>query len=79
MTGGSVPGTGDQDTVPRTLDAGAFVIRKAAVRKYGAGTLAQLANGVARFATGGAVLFGDVAAASRAAPSATATWSRPAR
>ncbi|MGD7361349.1 tape measure protein, partial [Ralstonia pseudosolanacearum] len=58
MTGGSVPGTGDQDTVPRTLDAGAFVIRKAAVRKYGAGTLAQLANGVARFATGGAVLFG---------------------
>ncbi|ARU21600.1 hypothetical protein RSSE_c1179 [Ralstonia solanacearum] len=58
MQGGSVPGTGDQDTVPRTLDAGAFVIRKAAVRKYGAGTLAQIANGVARFATGGAVLFG---------------------
>ncbi|WP_275760264.1 tape measure protein [Ralstonia pseudosolanacearum] len=58
MQGGSVPGAGDQDTVPRTLDAGAFVIRKAAVRKYGAGTLAQLANGVARFATGGAVLFG---------------------
>ncbi len=57
MQGGSVPGTGDQDTVPRTLDAGAYVIRKAAVRKYGAGTLAQLANGVARFATGGAVLF----------------------
>ncbi|MHA6890817.1 tape measure protein [Ralstonia pseudosolanacearum] len=58
MQGGAVPGTGDQDTVPRTLDAGAYVIRKAAVRKYGAGTLAQLANGVARFATGGAVLFG---------------------
>ncbi|MHA6879194.1 tape measure protein [Ralstonia pseudosolanacearum] len=58
MQGGSVPGTGDQDTVPRTLDAGAYVIRKAAVRKYGTGTLAQLANGVARFATGGAVLFG---------------------
>lgn len=57
MQGGAVPGTGDQDTVPRTLDAGAYVIRKAAVRKYGAGTLAQLANGVARFATGGAVLF----------------------
>lgn len=79
MTGGSVPGTGDQDTVPRTLDAGAFVIRKAAVRKYGAGTLAQLANGVARFATGGAVLFGDGVAASRAEASAIATWSRPAR
>ncbi|MHA6910849.1 tape measure protein [Ralstonia pseudosolanacearum] len=58
MQGGAVPGTGDQDTVPRTLDAGAYVIRKAAVRKYGTGTLAQLANGVARFATGGAVLFG---------------------
>ncbi|MHA6887432.1 tape measure protein [Ralstonia pseudosolanacearum] len=58
MQGGAVPGTGDHDTVPRTLDAGAYVIRKAAVRKYGAGTLAQLANGVARFATGGTVLFG---------------------
>ncbi len=34
MTGGSVPGSGDQDTVPRTLDAGAYVLRKAAVRKY---------------------------------------------
>ncbi len=64
--------------MPRTLDGGAFVIRKAAVRKYGAGTLAQLANGVARFATGGAVLFAAVAAVSRAGRSATATWSRPA-
>ncbi len=60
MTGGSVPGSGDQDTVPRTLDAGAFVLRKAAVRKYGGGVLSKLANGVssfgiAHFATGGAV------------------------
>ena len=55
LAGGSVPGTGDGDTVPRTLDAGAFVLRKAAVRKYGRGTLAKLANGVARFATGGVV------------------------
>jgi phage-related minor tail protein len=65
MTGGSVPGSGDQDTVPRTLDAGAFVLRKAAVRKYGGGVLSKLANGVssfgvsnfgvARFATGGKV------------------------
>ncbi len=60
MTGGSVPGSGDQDTVPRTLDAGAFVLRKAAVRKYGGGVLSKLANGVSsfgieHFATGGAV------------------------
>lgn len=58
MTGGSVPGSGHHDTVPRTLDAGAFVIRKSAVQKYGSGALARLANGVARFATGGAVLLG---------------------
>jgi len=55
MSGGSVPGSGDQDTVPRTLDAGAFVLRKAAVRKYGSNILSKLANGVARFATGGPV------------------------
>ena len=54
MTGGSVPGSGHHDTVPRTLEAGAFVIRKAAVRKYGSGALARLA-GVARFAVGGRV------------------------
>lgn len=55
MSGGSVPGSGHHDTVPRTLDAGAFVIRKAAVQKYGSGALSRLANGVARFATGGFV------------------------
>ena len=59
MTGGSVPGSGHHDTVPRTLDAGAFVIRKAAVQKYGGGALSRLANrisgGVAHFATGGSV------------------------
>lgn len=59
MTGGTVPGSGHHDTVPRTLEAGAFVIRKAAVQKYGAGRLARLANsvglGVARFAVGGRV------------------------
>jgi len=59
MGGGSVPGSGHHDTVPRTLDAGAFVIRKAAVQKYGSGALARLANGVARFATGGAVMLGN--------------------
>lgn len=55
MSGGSVPGSGHHDTVPRTLEAGAFVIRKAAVQKYGGGALARLANGVARFAVGGPV------------------------
>ena len=54
MKSGVVPGTGDGDTVPRALEAGAFVIRKAAVRKYGAETLRKLA-GVARFAAGGSV------------------------
>ncbi len=53
MAGGSVPGSGHHDTVPRTLEAGAFVLRKAAVRKYGGGSLSRLANGVARFALGG--------------------------
>jgi len=55
MSGGSVPGSGHHDTVPRTLEAGAFVIRKAAVQKYGGGALARLASGVARFAVGGPV------------------------
>ena len=55
MRGGSVPGSGNQDSVPRTLQAGAFVIRKAAVQKYGGGRLARLAQGLAHFATGGAV------------------------
>lgn len=70
MSGGTVPGSGNQDTVPRTLDAGAFVIRKAAVQKYGSGPLARLAQmarasasavGVARFASGGPV-FGRLGA-----------------
>ncbi|RYU57036.1 phage tail tape measure protein [Methylolobus aquaticus] len=55
MRGGSVPGSGNQDTVPRTLDAGSFVLRRAAVRRYGSPTLSRLANGVARFAAGGTV------------------------
>lgn len=60
QSAGMIPGSGDQDTVPRRLEAGAFVIRKAAVRKYGSGllsTLARFARGgeVQRFAGGGAV------------------------
>jgi phage-related minor tail protein len=55
MTGGTVPGSGNQDSVPRALDAGAFVLRKAAVQKYGATRLAALTRGVAHFAVGGRV------------------------
>jgi tape measure domain-containing protein len=66
MTGGTVPGSGHHDTVPRTLEAGAFVIRKAAVRKYGSGALARLANGVTHFAVGGRV-------ASLGSPGSTST------
>lgn len=55
LSGGSVPGSGHHDTVPRTLDAGAFVIRKAAVQKYGAGRLAALTRGIAHFRFGGPV------------------------
>jgi phosphotransferase system HPr-like phosphotransfer protein len=77
MTGGTVPGSGHNDTVPRTLDAGAFVIRKAAVRKYGSGTLARLANmaragarslGLAAFARGGLVEINHQEYDTRSAP-----------
>jgi tape measure domain-containing protein len=62
MTGGSVPGSGHHDSVPRTLEAGAFVLRKAAVRKYGGGALSKLASGIARFASGGSVNAGNAGA-----------------
>ncbi|CAK0766130.1 hypothetical protein CCP4SC76_440003 [Gammaproteobacteria bacterium] len=55
MSDGMVPGTGDKDTIPRLLDAGSFVIRKDAVRRYGNDTLDRLAKSVARFAVGGGV------------------------
>ncbi len=55
MGGGKVPGSGNEDTVPRTLEAGAFVLRKAAVRKYGDGLLSRLMTPVQRFASGGSV------------------------
>jgi hypothetical protein len=55
MGGGKVPGLGNEDTVPRTLEAGSFVLRKAAVRKYGDGLLSRLMMPVQRFASGGAV------------------------
>ncbi len=53
MQGGKVPGSGNADTIPRLLPAGSFVLRKAAVRKYGDGLLGKLANGVMHFASGG--------------------------
>ena len=46
--GGSVPGTGNRDTVPAMLQPGEFVIRKSAVQAFGAGNLASInkyANG----------------------------------
>ena len=55
MREGKVPGTGDADTVPRTLQAGAFVLRKAAVRQYGEALLSKLA-GVQHFKAGGLAL-----------------------
>ena len=54
MRDGRVPGTGNGDTVPRRLEAGAFVLRKAAVNKYGADLLAKL-SGIAHFKAGGPV------------------------
>lgn len=46
-----VPGSGDGDTVPAALQAGSFVVRKAASRFYGD----DLMRRVAHFATGGKV------------------------
>ena len=47
-----VPGSGDGDTVPAALNAGSFVVRRAASRYYGDGIMGRLAQG---FATGGLV------------------------
>ena len=55
MRDGKVPGSGDGDTVPRTLQAGAFVLRKAAVRQYGEALLSKLA-GLQHFKAGGLAL-----------------------
>ena len=51
--GGSVPGTGNRDTVPAMLQPGEFVIRKNSVAKIGAGNLAAMNEN--RFALGGTV------------------------
>jgi len=41
-TGGTVPGSGNKDTVPAMLTPGEFVMSKGAVQKYGASTLANM-------------------------------------
>jgi hypothetical protein len=44
-TGGTVPGTGNRDTVPAMLTPGEFVIRKSSVNKIGASNLQKLNKG----------------------------------
>lgn len=50
-----VPGAGNQDTVPAALQAGSFVVKKAASRYYGDGVMRALAGGVRGYALGGPV------------------------
>jgi TP901 family phage tail tape measure protein len=53
-----VPGAGSGDTVPASLEAGSFVVRKAASRYYGDGVMRALAGGAAPargYAIGGVV------------------------
>ena len=50
-SGGSVPGTGNRDTVPAMLTPGEFVIRKKAVEAIGADNLSRMN----KYATGGVV------------------------
>ena len=52
-SGGSVPGSGNRDTVPAMLTPGEFVIRKSSVKKIGAGTLAAMNEN--KYAGGGPV------------------------
>jgi hypothetical protein len=42
MRAGRVPGSGNHDSVPRLLERGAFVLKKAAVQRIGTRALAQL-------------------------------------
>jgi|GEM_PF-5003811 len=56
---GLVPGVGNEDSEPVMLDEGAFVVRKAAVAKYGRGVLDAIQSGrlagIQAFARGGFV------------------------
>lgn len=49
--GGTVPGSGNGDTVPAMLESGEFVVRKSAVQAFGADRLA----GINKYAGGGQV------------------------
>ena len=49
--GGSVPGTGNQDTVPALLTPGEYVIKKSIVSRLGRGFFDAINNGVARMPT----------------------------
>jgi murein DD-endopeptidase MepM/ murein hydrolase activator NlpD len=58
--GGVVPGQGNRDSVPANLMPGEFVVRKAAVKRIGAGNLAAMSEGKRRrgrkpYAQGGEV------------------------
>jgi len=51
-TWSKVPGIGNQDSVPALLQAGSFVVRKAASQSYGDGLMSRLVRG---YAAGGTV------------------------
>jgi TP901 family phage tail tape measure protein len=53
--GGNLTGYGGGDTIPAVLEKGEFVIRKEAVKKYGAGLFANLNSMVAGMKIGGLV------------------------
>lgn len=55
LRNGRVPGVGNQDSEPYRLQAGSYVIKKAAVQKYGQSAIGRIAGSVARFADGGLV------------------------
>jgi TP901 family phage tail tape measure protein len=57
-TWSKVPGVGNADTVPASLKAGSFVVRKAASSMYGDALMSRLARG---YAAGGTVSKEDVA------------------
>jgi hypothetical protein len=48
--GGTVPGSGNSDTVPAMLTPGEFVVRKAIVARFGADNFARLNSGVLSYA-----------------------------
>lgn len=53
--GGSVPGSGNTDSVPALLTPGEFVVNKKAARAVGSSNLHKINNGVQKFKKGGGV------------------------